>query len=33
LDEVPQWLEERRRQGLLVDPRIYAGLFFAHERL
>jgi ADP-ribose pyrophosphatase len=31
LDEVPQWLEERRRQGVLVDPRIYAGLFFAHN--
>jgi ADP-ribose pyrophosphatase len=33
LAEVPQWLEQRRQQGLLVDPRIYAGLFFANDRL
>jgi ADP-ribose pyrophosphatase len=33
LGQVPQWLEERRRLGLLVDPRIYAGLYFANERL
>jgi ADP-ribose pyrophosphatase len=33
LDDVPRWLEERRRQGLLIDPQIYAGLFFANDRL
>lgn len=28
LAQVPAWLEERRRAGLLVEPRIYAGLYF-----
>jgi ADP-ribose pyrophosphatase len=28
LAQVPAWLEEQRRAGLLVEPRIYAGLYF-----
>jgi ADP-ribose pyrophosphatase len=28
LDEVDQWLAEKARLGMLVDPKIYAGLFF-----
>jgi ADP-ribose pyrophosphatase len=29
LDEVETWLKKRRRQGLLVDPKVYTGLYFA----
>ena len=29
LDGVEQWLAQRRRQGVLVDPRVYLGLYFA----
>jgi ADP-ribose pyrophosphatase len=29
LDGVHAWLEDRRRHGLMVDPKIYAGLYFA----
>lgn len=29
LEEVPAWLAERRRQGRLVDPKVYSALFFA----
>ena len=29
LAEVPAWLQSRRQQGLYVDPRVYAGLYFA----
>jgi ADP-ribose pyrophosphatase len=29
LDRVEVWLEEQRQQGLLVDPKVYAGLYFA----
>lgn len=28
---VPEWLEERRKEGLSVDLRVYAGLFFARR--
>lgn len=28
LDEVDNWLCERQRQGVLVDPKVYAGLYF-----
>ena len=28
LAQVPAWLEERRAAGLLIEPRIYAGLYF-----
>ena len=29
LEEVHPWLEAQRGRGLLVEPRIYAGLYFA----
>lgn len=29
LDSAPQWLESRRKQGIMLDPKIYAGLYFA----
>jgi len=32
LGEVPAWLAARRRGGVLVDPKVYAGLFFATRR-
>jgi ADP-ribose pyrophosphatase len=28
LDRAAGWLDERRREGLQVEPRIYAGLYF-----
>ncbi|HWH70874.1 MAG TPA: NUDIX hydrolase [Candidatus Sulfotelmatobacter sp.] len=28
LADVPRWLGEKARSGVLVDPKIYAGLFF-----
>ena len=28
LNECASWLEERARQGLLIDPKVYAGLYF-----
>jgi len=31
LDEAPSWLREREKQGYLVDPKVYAGLFFLNE--
>ena len=27
-DEVEEWLQAQRSQGLLIDPKIFAGLFF-----
>jgi ADP-ribose pyrophosphatase len=29
LNQVEAWLQERRRGGLLVDPKVYTGLYFA----
>ena len=29
LDAVEEWLAQRRREGVLVDPRVYLGLYFA----
>jgi ADP-ribose pyrophosphatase len=29
LDDIPRWLDERRQDGTLVDPKVYAGLYFA----
>lgn len=26
--KVPQWLRRKQRQGCLVDPKVYAGLYF-----
>lgn len=33
LDEAETWLARRRKAGVLVDPKIYAGLYFAARRL
>ena len=32
LEQAHPWLEERRAGGLLVDPKVYAGLFFLLAR-
>jgi ADP-ribose pyrophosphatase len=32
LDEVEGWLEQQRSKGVAVDPRVYAGLYFARTR-
>lgn len=32
LAEAHQWLEARRAKGVLVDPKVYAGLFFLLKR-
>lgn len=32
LDQADQWLDAKRRQGIMVDPKIYAGLYFAGHR-
>jgi len=29
LAEVPAWLQAREREGILVDPKVWAGLWFA----
>lgn len=29
LDEVPAWLTAMTRRGCLIDPKVYAGLYFA----
>jgi ADP-ribose pyrophosphatase len=29
LNQVEAWLDERRKQGIMVDPKVYAGLYFA----
>jgi ADP-ribose pyrophosphatase len=31
LAEIDAWLEARRGEGLLIDPKIYAGLYFARQ--
>ena len=31
LERVPAWLRKKERQGLLVDPKVFAGLFFAWQ--
>ena len=31
LDQVETWLQERREQGLLVDPKVYAALYFTSK--
>jgi ADP-ribose pyrophosphatase len=33
LDGAPQWLAERSQAGMLVDPKVYAGLFLVRDRL
>ena len=32
LDSAVAWLDERQRDGILIDPKIYAGLFWAGAR-
>jgi ADP-ribose pyrophosphatase len=32
LDEADAWLERKRSDGVAVDPRVYAGLYFAASR-
>jgi ADP-ribose pyrophosphatase len=32
LARADQWLRERAKQGVLVDPKVYTGLYFAGER-
>jgi ADP-ribose pyrophosphatase len=32
LDRAEAWLETRRSQGVLVDPKVYAALYFAKKR-
>lgn len=32
LDEVDAFLAERAEAGVLTDPKVYAGLYFAHHR-
>jgi ADP-ribose pyrophosphatase len=32
LDRIEAWFEAKRGEGLLVDPRVYAGLYFATRR-
>jgi len=31
LDRVPAWLRKKQRAGVLVDPKVYAGLYFAMQ--
>ena len=31
LDRVPVWLEEQSARGVLIDPKVYAGLYFANQ--
>lgn len=31
LSQVPAWLKEKEREGLLIDPKIFAGLYFLRE--
>lgn len=30
LRDVDAWLEQKRQEGVQVDPRVYAGLYFVH---
>ena len=32
LDNAPQWLEAKRAEGIMLDPKIFAGLFWATSR-
>ena len=32
LDNAPQWLEAKRAEGIMLDPKIFAGLFWAASR-
>jgi ADP-ribose pyrophosphatase len=32
LAEIISWLETKAKTGVLIDPKVYAGLFFIHSR-
>jgi ADP-ribose pyrophosphatase len=32
LDGIGQWLDERARAGIMIDPKVYAGLYLACEQ-
>ncbi|MCP4045575.1 MAG: NUDIX hydrolase [Gammaproteobacteria bacterium] len=32
LDDAPRWLEEKRAEGIMVDPKVFAGLYWAASR-
>jgi ADP-ribose pyrophosphatase len=32
LAEVPGWLKQREKEGVAIDPKVYAGLYFVEER-
>ena len=32
LDNAPQWLDAKKKEGIMIDPKIYAGLFWAGTR-
>jgi ADP-ribose pyrophosphatase len=32
LAEMPAWLEQKAAEGLLIDPKIFAGLYFLNSR-
>jgi hypothetical protein len=32
LEQVEFWLIEKQKEGFLVDPKIYAGLYFLREK-
>lgn len=32
VSDVDNWLEEKAKAGLLIDPKIYAGLYFLHRK-
>lgn len=31
LARIPEWLTEQAARGVLIDPKVYAGLYFAHK--
>jgi ADP-ribose pyrophosphatase len=31
LAEVPAWLQQKAAEGMLIDPKVYAGLYFAEH--
>lgn len=33
LDDAENWLSVQRKKGLLVDPKVYTGIYFAHKGL
>jgi ADP-ribose pyrophosphatase len=32
LSEIHDWLEAKARTGILIEPKVYAGLYFIHRR-